>query len=205
MKAEKIAQESDMDKIAGMDFAGRTVHPGDILPVDKNGDGKISDDDRYVVGKLDPKFFGGFGTDLAFKGFGLNAFFTYSYGGKQIGSYYESLMQTSFLGAASTDLLNRWTPTNTNTTVPRAVYGIPRFNYGDVDLGIQNSSFIRLSVLSLSYSLPSKVLHSALSNARIYVTGSNLLLITKSKTYDPEKGDYYPNSKTISAGISLSL
>jgi len=89
--------------------------------------------------------------------------------------------------------------------VPRAVYGIPRFNYGDVDLGIQNSSFLRLSVLSLSYTLPSNTLHNILSNARLYFTGSNLLLITKDKSYDPETGDYYPNSKTYTLGISLSL
>jgi hypothetical protein len=204
-KFSKIAQVGDTAQLSGINFGGRTVHPGDIVPVDKDGNHIINDDDRYVVGKTDPNFYGGFGTDITYKGFGINVFFNYSSGLKRISSLYEGGIQSDGMEAASTDMLNRWTPTHTNTNIPRAVYGIPRFNVSDVDLGVQNASFLRMSVLSLSYTLPKKAAKNMFDNARIYVTGSNLLLLTKDKGYDPETGDGFPNTKSVSIGLNLSL
>lgn len=205
-KFEKIAQQADMDKIKDIDFGGRTVHPGDIIPVDKDGNNIINDDDRYVVGKTDPKFYGGFGTDLTYKGFGLNLFFNYSSGLKRISSFYEGMISSAGMSVAHQDMLNRWTPENTQTNIPRALYGIPRFNVSDVDLGIQNASFLRLATATLSYNLPKKIAGAAkLDNARLYVTGTNLLLFTKDKGYDPETGDAYPNFKAIVIGLNIGL
>ncbi|SEI54050.1 TonB-linked outer membrane protein, SusC/RagA family [Dyadobacter sp. SG02] len=205
-KFDKIAQQADMERIKDMDFAGRTVHPGDIMPVDKDGNGVINDDDRYVVGKLNPKFYGGFGTDVTYKGFGFNMFFNYSYGLKRLSGLYEGLMSSSGVSAAHEDLKNRWTPENTNTNVPRALYGIPRYSYGDTDLGLQNASFLRLSTLTVSYTLPRKVASVLrLENTRFYVTGANMLRFTKDRGYDPETGDGYPNSKMLTAGLNITF
>lgn len=205
-KFDKIAQQSDMSRIKDMDFAGRTVHPGDILPVDKDGNGVINDDDRYVVGKLNPKFYGGFGTDATYKGFGLNMFFNYSYGLKRLSGLYEGLMSSSGVSAAHEDLKNRWTPENTNTNVPRALYGVPRYSYGDTDLGLQNASFLRLSTLTISYTLPKNVANTLrLENTRLYLTGTNMLRFTKDRGYDPETGDSYPNSKMLTAGLNITF
>lgn len=205
-KFDKIAQQSDMARIKDMDFAGRTVHPGDILPVDKDGNGVINDDDRYVVGKLNPKFYGGFGTDVTYKGFGLNMFFNYSYGLKRLSGLYEGLMSSSGVSAAHEDLKNRWTPENTNTNVPRALYGVPRYSYGDTDLGLQNASFLRLSTLTISYTLPKNVANTLrLENTRLYLTGTNMLRFTKDRGYDPETGDSYPNSKMLTAGLNITF
>lgn len=204
-KFAKIAQVSDTAKLSGINF-GRTVHPGDIVPVDRDGNNIINDNDRYVVGKTDPNFYGGFGTDLTYKGFGINVFFNYSSGLKRISYAYESAISSAGITVASTDMLNRWTPTHTNTNIPRAVYGGGRFTVSDVDLAIQDASFLRMAVLSLSYTIPKRVNGKAIfDNARIYVTGSNLLLFTKDKGYDPETGDNFPNTKTFSMGLNLSL
>lgn len=205
LKFSKIAQYSDTAALAKINFGGRTVHPGDIVPVDKDGNGTINDDDRYVVGKLDPDFYGGFGTDITYKGFGLNVFFNYSSGLKRISGLYEGGISSAGMSAASIDMLNRWTPTHTNTKIPRAVYGIARFGVGDTDLGIQDASFLRMSVLSLSYTLPKSVRKNVFDNARIYVTGSNLWLITRDKGYDPETGDGFPNTKSVTVGMNLTL
>lgn len=205
-KFEKIAQQSDMERIKDIDFAGRTVHPGDIMPQDRDGNGVINDDDRYVVGKLNPKFYGGFGTDVTYKGIGLNMFFNYSYGLKRLSGLYEGLISSSGVSAAHDDLKNRWTPENTNTNIPRALYGIPRYSYGDTDLGLQDASFLRLSTLTISYSLPRKVSSSLmLENTRLYITGTNMLRFTKDKGYDPETGDSYPNSKMLTAGLNITF
>lgn len=206
LKFKKIAQQSDMATIGDVDYGGRTIHPGDIIPQDINGDGKIDDNDRTVVGTTDPKFFGGFGTDLSYKGFELYAFFTYSQGLKRISDLYNGLVSSAGMSAASVDLNGRWTPTHTNTLIPRAVYGESEYSYGNVDLGVQNSSFIRLSTFTLSYTFPKSVLGSMfLNNLKVYLSGSNMLLFTKDKGYDPETGDGYPNAKAVIFGLNVSL
>ncbi len=44
-----------------------------------------------------------------------------------------------------------------------------------------------------------------MSNLRVYVTGSNLLTVTKYKGYDPEGGDGYPTSKMFVAGVNVGF
>jgi len=110
---------------------------------------------------------------------------------------------------ASTDLLNRWTPTNTNTNIPRVIDNTSynRYNPSDLDYAIQNASYLRLSALTLAYNLPQKLLKSWHSNrVRIYATGSNLFLITNYKGLDPETGDYgYPPVRTFVLGVNLGF
>ncbi len=202
----KIAQESDMDYVATLDLGGRIVRPGDILPEDVDGNGIINDDDRVVVGTRDPKFYGGFTTDMMYKNFSLNAVFTYNYGGKRISYLYEGYMNGGGMSAAHEDMLNRWTPTNTNTNVPRAYNAGGRYGISDVDLGVQNASFLRLSALTLAYNLPTELLKkSKMENVRVYFTGSNMFLITKYKGYDPEGGDGYPMSRMYVTGINIGF
>lgn len=204
-KFDKIAQESDMDRVAGMKLA-RKVRPGDILPLDRDNDGDIDDHDRYAVGRKDPKFYGGFSTDLTYKNFSLNAVFNYNYGSKRISGLYEGYMNGTGMYAAHEDMLDRWTPTNTNTDVPRAYAGSDRYGYGDVDLGVQNSSFLRLSALTLAYNLPTSVIQKLkMNNFRVYVTGSNVFLVTKYKGYDPETGDDFPNSRMLVTGVNIGF
>jgi len=205
LKFRKIAQVSDTAKLDPRMFSGHLVGAGDIVPVDKDGNGIVDDNDRYVVGKLDPDFYGGFGSDVTYKGIGLTVFFNYSSGLKRISSLYEAGISSDGTTAASVDMLNRWTPTNTNTIIPRAIHNYSRYGPGDVDAYIQNASFLRLSVLSLSYTLPKAVRKNVFDNARIYVTGSNLWLITKDKGYDPETGDGFPNTKSVTVGLNMSL
>jgi TonB-linked SusC/RagA family outer membrane protein len=204
-KFKKIAQQSDMDAIKNIDFGGRTIHPGDIIPEDLDGNNIIDDNDRAVVGTLDPKYYGGFGTTLSYKGWGFNAFFNYSYGAKRISYLYNSLVSSAGMSAASEDLLNRWTPQNTNTLIPRVAYGESEYSYGNVDLGVQDASFLRLSTCTFSYTFNNKLRPSFLNNLRVYLSGTNLLLWTKDKGFDPETGDDYPNSRSIIIGLNLSF
>lgn len=199
-----IAQQGE--DLSGIDYGSRTVQPGDIKIKDRNGDGIINDSDRYVVGDVNPDYYGGFTTDFHYKGFALNAVFAYSIGGKRTSSTYESYMNSGGMSAAHTDLLNRWTPENTNTDVPRAYYGGGRYTLGETDKAIQDASFLRLNALTLSYTLPSDVTDSVyLKNVRVYVTGSNLFTATKYKGYDPEGGDSYPNQRMFVMGLNVSL
>jgi hypothetical protein len=77
---------------------------------------------------------------------------------------------------------------------------------GDVDLALQDASFLRLSYITLSYNLPQKTATAMrFTNARIYVSGNNLLIFTKDRGYDPETGDGYPNASQLTVGLNLSL
>lgn len=211
-----IAQESNRALWEGVNYNGKTVAPGDLFALDVSGpngakDGIVNEFDRVVVGKKDPKFYGGFSTDLSYKGFALNAVFVYSHGAKKISGYYEGLINSIGESMASTDLLNRWTPQNTNTDIPRVVTnaggGYNRYNPSDLDYTLQNASYLRLSNVTLAYTLPAKLMSNWNTNRlRFYVTGSNLFVITKYKGLDPETGDYgYPPIKSFVLGVNFGF
>ena len=203
---DKIAQESDMERIRNIDYGGHTIKPGDIIPKDMNGDNKIDDADRVVVGKTDPKFYGGFSTNATYKGISLNAVFNYNYGGKAINYLYEGMMGGTGEYAGHTDELDRWTPQNTNTDIPRAYVGGSRYSMGETNYAVQNASFLRMSAVTLAYNFsPDFIKRVKMNNLRLYVTGSNLLTVTKYKGYDPEGGDGYPTSKMIVLGLNVGF
>jgi TonB-linked SusC/RagA family outer membrane protein len=188
---------------------GNRVSPGDLYPVDANSDGEITDADRVVIGSTDPKFYGGFSTELSWKGVALNAVFTYSYGAKRLSPYYEGLINSVGSSAASTDMVNNtWMENNTGAEFPRPIAGFdyPHYSAGNMDFSVQDASFLRLSALTLSYSLPDSIIEKVgLSNVRFYATGSNLFCLTPYKGFDPETGDWYPPTKMYVFGINLSF
>jgi hypothetical protein len=220
-KTGGIAQAGDMEQLNKINWAGRSVNPGDLYPLDIAGpngsgpDGKIDNlDDRAIVGSPDPKFYGGFATDLTFKGISVNAVFNYSYGAKKLSYIYESMTGSTGRGLASLDLLDRWTPSNTDAKYPRPIINDPAdsspsyntFSASNMDRSVQDASFLRLSTLTLSYTLPAKVTNLIkISNLRIYTTGSNLFCLTPYKGFDPETGDWYPPTKMFVAGINVSF
>ena len=217
-KTGGIAQAEDMAGFAGMDWAGRSVNPGDLYPLDVSGpdgvpDGKIDDYDRVIVGSEDPKFYGGFATDFTYKGLMLNAVFNYSYGAKKLSSIYESMIGSTGRGLASVDLLDRWTPENTGARFPRPMMDDPSdtrnynvFSASNMDHSVQDASFLRLSTLTLAYSLPNKITNALkVSDLRVYTTASNLFCITPYKGYDPEMGDWYPPTKMFVFGLNVSF
>lgn len=212
LKYGGIAQESDMTRLNQINWNGHSVNPGDAYPVDTNGDGQITNADRVVVGSQDPKSYGGFSTDLTYKGLSLNAVFNYSYGAKKLSTIYQSLITSVGRGPASIDLLNNtWTTTNTGAEFPRSILNAPGTNYNvyslsDMSSTVQDGSFLRLSALTLAYTLPSRLISNwKLSNLRIYATGSNLFILTPYKGYDPETGDWYPPTRMITFGLNLAF
>jgi len=160
-----------------------------------------------IVGKKDPKFYGGFSSNWAYKNFALNAVFVYSYGAKALSGFYEGLMSGTGYGAAHKDMLNRWTTDNPSTTIPRANYDNSlRFGSGETSWGVQDASFLRLATLSLAYDFPKVLLKTVgLNSLRLNVSGNNLFNITKYKGYDPENGDWYPTARTFVIGLNVGL
>jgi TonB-linked SusC/RagA family outer membrane protein len=205
-KFDRIVQEGDMDYVNSLQLGSRIVLPGDILPLDKDGNLIINDLDRFVVGTMDPDFYGGFSTNFRFRGWNLLVNAHYSHGASRISSLYETLMSSYGNSGAHIDLLNRWTPENTDTNVPRAYSDGGRFNLWDVDWAVQDASFIRISEISLSWAVPRSWLrHIHVQNLRFYVTGHNLVTLTRYKGYDPDSGDWYPSSRQMVFGANISI
>lgn len=107
----------------------------------------------------------------------------------------------------STDALNRWTASNTNTDIPRNGFYYSKYGGYINSHFIERASFLRKNI-SLGYSLPSK--SRIFSSARIYGTVENLLTLTKYSGWDPEvdtKG-YESNAsggQTANAGAGLDF
>ncbi len=185
-----------------------------------NPNGALNADDRTVIGNGQAKFIWGLNNDFSFKGFDLNIFFQGSQG-NQILSY--SLLEIETLSGSNnstTRALDRWTPTNTDTDVPkRTLQRSQRVS----SRWVFDGSYVRLKNISLGYSLPSSILEKlSISKARFYVSAQNILTFTEYKGFDPEVNynsgggaasnrnlglDYasYPNAKSYTIGLNVSF
>src|SRR5437016_12746967 len=134
-----------------------------------NGDSVITAADRVILGYGDPKFYGGCGKPADFGRVSLDLFFSFNYGNKIInaGNAYGGLA----IGQANerATVLDRWTPTHTNTDVPRANAGRPRRLYSTL---VEDGSYVRLQTLTLGYELPQRLIPGA-ETARLFLTGRN--------------------------------
>lgn len=214
-RAGGIANESNRSEWEGKDYNGHTVEVGDLFVKDISGpngtpDGVINEYDRDIVGKTDPKVYGGFNTDFRYKNFTLNAIFTYALGAKKISGYYESLVNSVGLSTASADLLDRWSVDNVSAKFPRVISNSSGYNGykpSDTDLTVQNANYLRLSTLTLAYNFDREIINKMhLSGLRLCATASNLFCLTPYKGFDPETGDYgYPPVKTFTFGLNVSF
>jgi TonB-linked SusC/RagA family outer membrane protein len=207
------------DEITGAPTQPNNPKPGDIRFVDVNNDGKIDQADRTVIGNPNPKFTGGITNTLSWKGLELSFFFQGSYGNDIYNQNRTAIEGLNGPTNQTTAVLNRWTPTNTNTDIPRAVTGDPNGNNRFSSRFVEDGSYLRLKNLTLGYSLPTGILQPVhLSNVRVYVTGQNLLTWTKYSGYDPEVSadpfsstefgrdlGVYPQARTYTVGINASF
>ena len=179
------------DQIAGPDFANQ--QPGDVRFVDQNDDGVIDASDRVRLGKTTPDFHYGFNLDLRWKGVDLGLFFQ---GEEGISRFNEFRQRALSLDAGSgrnqlAAVQDRWTPQNTDTDIPRAIYNDPNANLREnSDLFIEDASYLRLKNVQLGYRLPSSLVSGVLQQARIYVSATNLFTATPYSGLSPTARNY---------------
>jgi len=193
-------------------YAGVDPANGDALYYKK--DGKTTTNiydpsDAVIVGTVDPPQFGGFGTDFSWKGFELNALFTYTLGGV---IYNNDRFNVEFPGywfsRVATSLLREWQNSGDVTDIPSS------FNdfHGETTRFVEKSDHLRLRNVTLSYSLPKSVLQRMkISSLKIFAQGQNLKVWHNFQGWDPEittgilGGAQYPQLRTITFGLSLGL
>lgn len=193
--------------------------PGDIRFKDLNNDGRITGDDQEIIGNAQPKFYGGFTNTLRFKGFDLTAFLQFNYGNKIYNNNISFAQGMNGVFGQDAAVLNRWTSTNTNTDIPRAVYGDPNNNRRVSDRFIEDGSYARMKTLTLGYTLPNTFAsHLKMSTFRVYAQAQNLFTITNYSGFDPEVNTFsgsntalgtdfltFPQARTITGGVSIGF
>jgi len=195
--------------------------PGDVKYLDANGDGTINNNDRQYAGSPWPSLQAGAQFNLAYKQFSLNLQLVGVFGNKIYNDIRRQLDSYSLTNFRSD--LNAWSPTNLNGTDARLAVNqssdptVTTNSMAQSDRWLESGSYLRVRNLELAYALPQSLLGKVnFSNARVYVSGQNLLTITKYKGLDPDvqgtgiisrgfDAGNWPSSRIISFGIQADF
>jgi TonB-linked SusC/RagA family outer membrane protein len=190
------------------------ARPGDFRWVDRNGDGRITNDnlDKTFLGSSIPKYTFGLTLNMDYKNFDLMVFFQGTAGSK----IFQGLRRLD-IGNANfqTKVLGRWTGEGTTNDHPRLTAADPNFNYSRMsDFYLEKGDYTRLKLVQIGYTLPSRLIRKiSATRLRLYVTAENLFTITGYTGYDPEIGGMvmgvdrgvYPQARSIIGGLQLQF
>lgn len=195
-------------EVANSPFQKAATAAGDLKFRDINKDNVIDENDRVFLGSYLPKFTYGLNYSASYKNFDLTLFFQGVQGNKIFNASRIISEGMVRLFGSSTEVLKAWTPTNTNTSVPRAISGDPNQNARPSGRWLEDGSFVRLKNLAIGYSIPEASLQNmtkgAVSSFRVYVSSQNLFTLTKYKGYDPEVGNRTPGT-SLTYGIDYAV
>lgn len=191
--------------------------PGDLRFRDANNDGVIDSKDRVVVDGAYPKFYYGGSLNLSWKNFDFTAFFQgiegvkFYYGGMHMAWGYTPFAQGS---SPTLDFINKmWTPDRPSNTTPAIFEQGYKPNNGTPNTyWLLDASYLRLKNVLLAYRFPDKMIRNiGLKGIQAYVSGDNLITITKYPGSDPERTctgcrySTYPNVTTYTVGVKATL
>ena len=197
------------------------VAPGDIYFQDVHGDpteedrfytetpdGQINTNDQTEIGNTVPGYTYGINLNLGYKGFDISANF---YGEGDVDKYnYARASLENMSGAGvnfGASVSDRWTPSNRDTDIPRAVVGDPAGNNRFSDRFVESAAFFRLNNWQFGYSVPSAFLdkiNNPVGSFRLYIGGQNNIYINSWKGLDPTN-DEFPLPKTYVIGLKATF
>lgn len=205
------------------------VQPGDIKYKDVNGDGVVDNGDIVAIGATTkPNLIYGFGFSLQWHGFDFNAHFqgagkssmmiqgktVWAFSMNRYGQILSDLVDDRYIDRETAAQLGIPANENPNATYPRLQFcedkSVVTNNYQPSSYWMRDISYLRLKTLEIGYSLPKDFLSKLhLSDARVYLQGSNLLTFSSFKLWDPEmgsdNGEKYPLSKSFTLGLQINL
>lgn len=201
---------------AGPTYKGNLNKAGDLVFVDQNGDGNINPDDLTIIGNPNPDFSYGFDAIARFGRLSLKVLFDGVFGNEIANGYNLEMghpeAQTKNTLTATYE--NAWTEENPENTGTRIGYDLQ--NEGFVDLIVEDGSYLRLNILTLSYDIPVK--KSLMKNLNVYVSGRNLFYLTNYSGYEPQVISFLwdgtimgvdwvgtPNVRSVLFGINVTF
>lgn len=191
------------------DLLQENAKPGDVRFKDMNNDGIIDEDDRVYSGTGLAKFEYGINIGLDYKGFDFSMFWQGVSGNKIYnGNRFEMEGMDSKRNFLSSTL-DAWTESNTNTSMPRAVYNDPNLNNRESTRFLEDGAYLRLKTIQLGYTISSEITQKiGIDRVRMYVSGQNLLTLTSYSGLDPEVGAYDPTEEgraVLNTGVDRVL
>jgi len=170
----------------------------------------LGEADKKIIGQTLPKVYGGISNQVSYKGFDLSISLTYALGHQVFnGSRQNGL--TNFFQNNSREILNRWTPSNTNTDIPRLSLNNDNFlnlssslNAGNAETRfMEDADYLRVQNVTIGYTLPASIVDRAgISSARIFVQAQNLHVFTGYSGLDPELN--VSRTSNIASGVDLN-
>lgn len=175
--------------------------------------------DRRILGSPLPTWFGGLTSNINYKGFGMEVFVRFSGGNKVYNLTRQEVFNSMGFVNNGKEILKRWTPSNTNTDVPKLFYG----RDGAINLNanlnsrfLEKGDFLRLQNLMLYYQFDKKELeritNGYVKSIRFFVQGQNLGIWTKYSGIDPEntteqgiENSSVPQLRTITMGLNIGF
>lgn len=174
---------------------------GDFVRVDTNGDGTITADDQTIIGNPTPDFTYGLNFNANYKNFDFALNFNGVSGNEiyNLSRYYNILWQD---GGKLTEVLNSWTPSNTDTNIPRATVNDPAGNKAPSSFFVENGSYFRLKNFEIGYNFGEDFFGIEwVKKARLSINAQNLFVITDYSGYDPDVASTNSGRANLNSGV----
>lgn len=205
------------DPYTGALIAKGKKFPGDFEWKDRDGDNRITDFDRFVLGYEEPTTTGGLTNEFRYRNFSLNIFVDYAAGHTIIDGV-ESWMDGNGARRVATtrNVLDAWQKPGdaAHTKQPRSEYHDQNHqgNLRESDFYAYKGDYICIRNVSLTYNFPQSLLNNRVRNLELFATGNNLHYFTEYKGPNPERGGSfshqegrYPVFRTFTVGARLGL
>lgn len=206
--------DGDTENDVAVPLNSTSIQAGDLKYADLNGDGVIDDIDKSAIGKPNlPNTTLGLNLGLNYKGFNISLLFqgSFNYSFSVVGTGIEPF-KSQFQPIHQT----RWTPENAdNAEFPRLTSNPSTINSSGAymsDFWLVDAWYVRLKTVEIGYTIPERLLPFNIDNARVYLSGYNLLTKTSYDKYqqDPEistntAGDAYLNQRVVNLGVQIGF
>ena len=167
--------------------------------------------DRVVLGRTTPDFVGGFSSNLTIENFNFYVRTDFATGHIiQNDLRVRGISQVQGNQNGPVEILDSWTPDNTNTNVPRFDFTDPQQNHRRGSSRYwEKGDYMALREVTLSYTFPTDLFKEAIKDLRLYATGANLAYFTKYSGAAPENGGVdvgrFPLPKTFTLGLNITF
>jgi len=188
-----------------------SIKPGDIKYEDYDKNGIINGEDIQLIGKSDiPEFIYGFNVGASYKQFELTMNFQGATGFNQYLRWDPFNLEANSLAM----FMDSWSEDNPNAKYPRLYAGMKQNNREKSSFWLYDGSYLKLRNLEFAYTFNNKLIKNiGLQNLRLFVSGNNLLTLSKMKDFDPEtpyqepgvSSGYYPQLKSYNFGINVEF
>lgn len=188
---------------------------GDFLHNGRGATNALSKAKQVITGSPLPKAFGGFNTDVEYKGIVLGFNFIYKIGGLLFDAGSRDVAEDGYYWERPRSYYayqEAWTTDNPNALFPKISGNDPEDGIARSSRHLHDATFLRLKNVNLAYNIPSVILNKVnIGGARVFFNGTNLLTFSKFKWADPEVNNYgsrgweMPFGKTYTFGIEVNF